>query len=227
MIMFRWYKTTTSPTRYVGDLRSERKNCDASSDVFELVKEYAFRYQKKSLRILDVGCSTGVAAAYMKDKLLEAGLETNMSGVDPAPEVFEHAKQNLDKFYEGRVEDAEIEERYDIVLCARLSRFALPAEQKGLIEACAELCTHNGTLITDGVLKTMKNEYHAVSKGRATYYIQSLIQSWDSMGRWERLYVKVNLRRKRLKNMVWYKTKCWLGRALYRIFKAAATGGRV
>lgn len=216
MSAFRWYRTTTCPTRYVGDSRSERKNCDASSDVFELVKEHAASRQKKSLLILDVGCSTGVAAAYMRGRLLDAGLEAGISGVDPAPEVFEHARRNLDKFYEGRMEDAVIEDHYDIVLCARLLRFALPNEQKRLIEACADRCVPDGALITDGVLKTMKNEYHTVSKSRAADYALSLLQSWDSLGRWERLRLKTGLRGKRFAKMVWYRVKCRLGRALRR-----------
>ena len=222
--MFRWYRTTTSPTRYVGDLESERRDCDASSDVFELVKEYAFSHQKKFLRILDVGCSTGVAAAYMKGRLLEAGLGASMSGVDPAPEVFERARQNLDKFYEGRMEDVEIDEHYDIVLCARLLRFAHLGEQKKLIEKCANQCIPDGALIIDGVLKTMKNEYHTISKSRAGDYVRSLMYSWESLGRWKRWRLEMRLRLKRVGEMVWYKTKCRLRRVLRRLFKTAVRG---
>ena len=225
MSIFRWYPMTTSKTRYVGDLRSERKNCGASSDIFELVQEYASSRQKKSLRILDVGCSTGVAAAYMKNKLLDVGLEANINGVDPAPEVFERARQNLDKFYEGRMEDVEIEEHYDIVLCARLLRFAFPGEQKNLMEKCADCCVPDGSLIVDGVLKTMKNEYHSVSKNRAPDYVRSLMHSWDSLSRWERWCLKMRLRRRRFRAMAWYEARCRLARAFRSHFKAAARGG--
>lgn len=205
--MFRWHRTTTSKTRYVGDSKPERKKYDASSDVFELVKEYASGRQKKSLSILDVGCSTGVAAAYMKKELSKMGISASVSGVDPALEVFKRAEQNLDKFYGGLIGGVMIKDQYDIVLCARLARFGGPDEQKSLIMACADRCAPDGAVITDGVLKTMHNRYHTVSKSRAAAYGQSLIQSWDSFGRCEFLIFRINLCLKRLDAKFWYEAK--------------------
>ena len=181
--MFLWLCTTTCRTRYVGDDYNDRRDYDASSDVIELVKEYVSTHQKRSLSILDVGCSTGEASAYMKEKLVGSGLEVTIAGVDPYTTVFDCARKNLDKFYEGCIEKAKIEEEYDIVLSARLMRFAPLCKQKTLIAACAKHCAPDGVIITDGIPVTMRNTYHMVSKSRAAEYEESLVAAWASVDR--------------------------------------------
>ena len=198
MTAFVWPPTTTSETRYVGDLPSEVCKYGASSDVIELVREYAAGHKKTSLRILDVGCSRGVAAAYLKKRLLEANLRVSMSGVDTAPEVFAAARRNLDEFYEGNIEHVKLEAKYDVVLCARMMRFALPPEQKRLMAACAEHCMPDGVVIADAPLANMENVYHTVSKDRAGDYGASLIIAWDALPRRKRISRKIKLHFKRL-----------------------------
>ena len=198
MTAFTWPPTTTSETRYVGDRPREVWRYDASSDVIELVREYAAGRKKTSLRILDVGCSKGVAAAYMKKRLLEANLEVSVSGIDPAPEVSAAARRNLDKFYEGDIEHAKIAEKHDVVLCARMMRFASPTEQKRLMAACAEHCMPNGVVIADAPLANMNNTYHMVSKSRAGDYGESLIAAWDGIPLHKRMSRRAELRLKML-----------------------------
>lgn len=193
MTAFVWPPTTTSGTRYVGDRPWEVCRYDASSDIIELVREYVVGRKKTSLRILDVGCSRGVAAAYLKKRLLEADLRVSMSGVDPAPEVFAAARRNLDKFYEGDIEHAKIEAKHDVVLCARMMRFAPPRVQKRLMAACAKHCMPDGVVIADAPLANMNNTYHMVSKDRAGDYGESLIAAWDGMLLHKRISRRVEL----------------------------------
>lgn len=223
--MFRWYLTTTCRTRYVGDLKSERSKYDASSDIFESVTEHAHARQKKFLRILDVGCSRGVATAYMKGKLAERGIETSMGGVDIAPDVFEAARQNLDKFYAGDIETVNIKERHDVVLCSKMLKFAFPNEQQRLLAKFAELCVPDGVMIVDGVLKTMPGKYHTISKNEAAAYGLSLVQRWDSLTRWQRLDSRMMLCPKRHGEMAFYEAKRCMSRAWRRV--KATVKGRV
>lgn len=223
--MFRWYRTTTCRTRYVGDLKSERSKYDASSDIFESVTEHAHARQKKFLRVLDVGCSKGVAAAYMKGKLAERGMETSMGGVDIAPDVFEAARQNLDKFYAGDIETVNIKERHDVVLCSKMLKFALPNEQQRLLAKFAELCVPDGIMIVDGVLKTMPGKYHTISKNKAAAYGLALAQRWESLTRWQRLDSKMMLCPKRHEERVLYEAKRCMSRAWRRV--KATVKGRV
>ena len=204
---FRWYPTRTHRTRYV--VYSGRH--DGSSDIFELIRERSCRTAGPSLSILDVGCSTGVAAAYLKEKLLEAGLKVSVSGIDPAPEVFKDARRNLDRFYEGSIGDARIEEKFDIVLCARLLRFAFPREQKRLVRACAECCAPGGVLVIDGVPVTMRNTYHMVSAARADEYGDLLVSAWNGLGWRSRQGRAVPLRLKRSHRSAEHSAKCALG----------------
>ena len=175
-----------------------------------MVKERAHVIAGAALRMLDVGCSTGVAAAHLKEKLLGTGLKAAMSGIDPAPEVFEEARRNLDRFYKGDIENARIEERFDIVLCARLLRFAFPREQKRLVKACAERCAPGGALLLDGVPMTMRNTYHTVGADRAGEYGSLLVGAWGSLGWWSRQGHAVPLHLKRAHRSAEYKA----GRAL-------------
>lgn len=181
MKAFAWPSTTTSKTRYVGDVAREVWRYDASSDIIEMVLEYAASRNKTSLRILDVGCSKGDAAAYLKRKLLEMNLQASVSGIDVAPEVFASARRKLDRFYEGNIEHAKIEEKHDVVLCARMMRFAPPPVQKRLFAACAERCMPDGVVIADAPLANMSNTYHMVSRDRAGEYGESLIAAWNGM----------------------------------------------
>lgn len=185
--MFLWRCTATCKTRYVGDNYDEKKEYGASSDVIELVREYAASRQKTSLFILDVGCSTGEASAYMKEKLAGSGLDVVIAGVDPSTTVSEDAQKNLDKFYEGCIGGVRIEEEYDIVLSARLMRFTFPSKQRELIAACAKHCVPDGVIIADGVPVTMRNMYHVVSKSRALDYEKLLVSAWDDVDRWFRI----------------------------------------
>lgn len=175
---YRWHPTRTCRTRYTDYCW----RYDGSSDMFELVRERAHGIAGATIRILDVGCSDGEAAAHLKEKLLEAGLKVSMSGIDLAPEVAREARRNLDGFYEGNIEDARIDEKFDIVLCARLMRFALPHEQKRLVRACARCCAPGGALILDGVPVTMRNTYHMVSAARAEEYGDLLVSAWEGLG---------------------------------------------
>lgn len=204
---FRWYPTRTHRTRYV-DYSGRH---DGSSDIFELIRGHICRTAGPSLSILDVGCSTGVAAAYLKEKMLEAGLKVSVSGIDPAPEVFKEARRNLDGFYEGNIEDVRIGEKFDIVLCARLLRFAFPREQKRLVRACAECCAPGGVLVLDGVPVTMRNTYHMVSAARAGEYGDLLVSAWEGLGWRSRQGRAVPLRLKRSHRSAEHRAKCALG----------------
>lgn len=180
---YRWHPTRTCRTRYV----EYSKSHDGNSKIFELIINYVLVYEKTRLRILDVGCSSGEASAYLKAKLAKAGLDVIVSGVDPAPEVFGQARRNLDKFYEGYIENVAIDEKHDIVLSARLLRFALPRKQNGLIAECARHCAPGGMLIVDATPVTSDDAYRAVMWDKADQYGKSLIRAWDDLRWWSRL----------------------------------------
>lgn len=181
---YRWYPTRTCRTRYV----EYSKSHDGSREIFELARDYAIVHKKTRLRILDVGCLNGEAAAYLAERLSEAGLEVGVSGVDPAPEVFDEARRNLDRFYEGCIEEAEIDETFDIVLCARLLRFTSPRLQKGLITLCARHCAPGGILIVDAVPMTSGDAYQVVAGDLAGQYGETLIRAWKSLPIWSRMW---------------------------------------
>lgn len=200
---YRWHPTRTCRTRYTDYSWLH----DGSSDIFELVRERAHGTAGATIRILDVGCSTGEAAAHLKERLLETGLRVSMSGIDPAPEVARESRRNLDRFYEGSIESAKIEEKFDIVVCARLLRFASPREQKRLVGACAKHCAPGGALVLDGVPATMRNTYHMVSADRAGEYGDLLASAWEGLGWWSRRDRMSALRLERIYELAKYMAK--------------------
>jgi len=120
-----------------------------------IVGKYALLYSlfspKKRLRILDVGCSTGLPARHLKGYLKEFGVGCTVDGMDASEEVAADATSNLDRFYLGNLFDVDVEPAYDIVICSRLLRFLDPPERCEGVSRCASFCNDGGMVITDGI----------------------------------------------------------------------------
>ena len=136
-----WRPTITRHTRY----------CKSDKAISQYILQYSSLRQKNSLKILDVGCSTGSAARHMAGYLRTLGIDCTVDGLDRSEIVKSEADKNLNKFYQCDLFDAVIEPVYDVVICSRLLRFFEPPDWCKGAHKCASFCNDNGVVITDGI----------------------------------------------------------------------------
>ncbi len=116
--------------------------------------------------VLDVGCSTGAALASCRSGLQAYGLEMQTIGIDqlkfPAvpgfvPDMLAmRARLNLDEFVRRDVLDVEgYFDRCDVVICANVVRYVDKRYRLAIIRQCVKFLKPGGTLITDGIDRTL------------------------------------------------------------------------
>ncbi len=107
--------------------------------------------QKRSGCLLDVGCGRGLILDYF------AGRGYDVTGVDISPEAVEMVRQNGHKVQVLDLEQEEISEKYDVILCLEvLQQLHDPVAVLGkLVSALHE----NGELVV-----SMPNEFHIISR---------------------------------------------------------------
>ena len=159
--------------------------------ITEAVTDYAGRTGKKSLKILDVGCSTGVAIRSMAEDLKGSGIATRIEGVEVSKKAWKKAEKNLDRLIHGDVREIEPEPDFDVVLCFKMILFQTPEIRQEVLSACAKWIKQDGLLATDaheryiivkwrGVLRTV------LGREVALKYPRIIQDGWDSMGRLHR-----------------------------------------
>lgn len=138
-IMDNWASSYTAPLRY------------SYWGITEFALEYAEKTGKTSLTILDVGCSTGVASADMKSKLVARGVSVKLIGVDVNPDIADMARQNLDEFILADIleMDSEALPRADMVICSFAAIFVEAWRRSRMIQKCALALKPDGRLITN------------------------------------------------------------------------------
>ena len=117
------------------------------------ILDYCKASGKKSLNILDVGCSTGVAAKKMKKDLARAGIQARVTGVDLSESVRKRAIKNLDEFRLVDILSTEQKDLslYDVVICSYAAIFVTGDRRYGIIKRCAEQLSNDGILITNAL----------------------------------------------------------------------------
>jgi 2-polyprenyl-3-methyl-5-hydroxy-6-metoxy-1,4-benzoquinol methylase len=128
--------------------QSEAKTDPRSRQRAEYVMELL---QKKSGRLLDVGCGRGLIMDYFGSRGFE------VSGIDISPKAVHAVRE---KGYEAHLLDIEQEEfdgRYDIILCLEVLQ---------QLHDPAKALTRLATIVEDGgeLVVSLPNEFHIVSR---------------------------------------------------------------
>lgn len=157
---------------------------DCRNEIFNLGTNYPLGRKKTLLRILDVGSLNSEVAVYLKKNPAESGPEVIVSSVDPAPWVFKDPRRDLDKFYDGNIEDAIIDGKHDVVLCIGLLPFAAPCRQKALIGECATHRLSNSIFTVDAIPVTSADICRVIENDWADQYGDLLICAWNGLPWW-------------------------------------------
>jgi Zn-dependent protease with chaperone function/SAM-dependent methyltransferase len=121
------------------------------------VRDHILDYTKgkgvRSLTILDVGCSKGVAARTLKSDLEREGVDTHILGVDLSPKVAKKAAKNLDGFYQVDVLETGQEDLplVDAVVCSYAAILVTGDRRANIIRRCAEQLKPDGILVTNAL----------------------------------------------------------------------------
>lgn len=117
--------------------------------VTDRVMEYVNKTNKKSLKILDVGCSVGLAAKSMQENLSSFNIIAETFGIDVDPSVQEKAEKNLNKFILADILKVDLAAEFDIVICSKMVFFGTAKRKAAVLSKCSELLKSDGGLITD------------------------------------------------------------------------------
>lgn len=117
--------------------------------VTDRILEYTKLSPKKKFKILDVGCSVGLAIKTTQENLKKMGFDIETTGMDNSDWVENEAKKNLDHFILGNITTVESTEGFDIVICSKMSLFAGAKIKTEIIGKCAKFLLSDGALITD------------------------------------------------------------------------------
>ena len=117
------------------------------------VRDYIldFAREKRSLYILDVGCSNGVAAKTLIADLAKSGIRASIGGVDFSGKVRKKATKNLDEFFGVDILDTRQGDLplADVVVCSYAAIFVPGERRYNIIRRCAEQLKEDGVLITN------------------------------------------------------------------------------
>ena len=120
-----------------------------SGQITDAVARYAIETGKRSLEILDVGCSTGVAVRSMAEALGGSGIAASTTGLEVSPKACKAAEWNLDTLIRGDIREIEPRSDFDVVLCFKMILFQTPEVRRGVLSACAAWLKRDGLLATD------------------------------------------------------------------------------
>src|SRR5262245_22131348 len=143
----------------------------------------------KGLRLLDVGCGGGLIAEPL------ARLAATVTGLDPAPENIEAARQHASAqglpidYRAGRVEDLAIEGlAFDAVICLEVVEHV--PDVGSFLATCARLVRPGGLMLLSTINRTLKA--YALAIVGAEYVLR-----WLPVGthRWDRFVTPQELRR--------------------------------
>jgi len=124
------------------------------------IQKYAERNHLETLKVVDVGCSTGVAIHKCAEKLRMKGIMVDKLGVDCAKEVKPNAEENVDRFIHGdvmKLTDAQyrILSNADVVILSRVLRY---------VENKSELKRRCGGFLKPGGILLINNAWRTIVK---------------------------------------------------------------
>lgn len=171
-----WPSNMTRHTRYC-----KFSYLDNDSAISKYVLQYSKLRQQKSLKILDVGCSTGWAARHMVGYLRTFGVNCIIDGLDESEKIKAEAERNLNEFYPDNLFNISIDSIYDIVICSRMLRSVDTVKQHTGISKCVSFCNNKGVIITDALpYATCKvNGYTMLTKDKAIDELKHHIDVWN------------------------------------------------
>lgn len=136
-----WQCNYTEPNRYY------------KIGVADTVLDFCKTNDRRQLKIVDVGCSRGVAGRDLKSWLSSNGINCSIKGIDLDPDVQEEVKRNLDEFELGDIRNVASlitrEGIADVVICCHIA-INLPAKRESeIIGASLRLVKTDGILVTN------------------------------------------------------------------------------
>lgn len=117
--------------------------------VTDRVLEYVRTSGKNKIKILDVGCSVGIAIKDMQTNLKRMGIETETTGMDRSVKVKVEAEKNLDHFILGGIMSVKPSPEYDVVICSKMILHAGAKTRARIVCKCSRFLKPDGALITD------------------------------------------------------------------------------
>lgn len=103
----------------------------------------------KSLRVLDIGGSTGIVCRELKKKLVDRGCVAKCTILDPSIHELETAKKYGHKTICGLFEKVTMKEKFDLIIFARTTDHVL--DPIGCLTRIRDLLTPSGLLYVDFV----------------------------------------------------------------------------
>lgn len=143
-----WKPTLTYPERY------------EEIGVIDHVLEYLRVTNKRDVVIVDIGCSTAVAAKQLKDMLDKRGIKSRTIGIDLSPSVKEEAIKNLDLFINQDVMQVD-STLYpaDVLICCNMIYYLNHQKKAEVINKCAQFMKDDSVLITNTPLFEQPSDY--------------------------------------------------------------------
>lgn len=119
--------------------------------ITDRVLEYIKLSGKTNLKILDVGCSIGLAAKEMKNEIManHKSMIIEITGMDVKINVKNQAKLNLDNFILGDILKTNIPHVFDIVICSRMMLNEYAYRKSLIVKKITEFVKDDGCLVTD------------------------------------------------------------------------------
>lgn len=124
-------------------------------------------------RVLDVGCGAGMSAALIRERCPQV----RVVGVEPSPELAEHARGQLDEVLQGRIDDPETiralaaQAPFDAIVCADVLEHV--AEPLPVLQALVGRLAEGGCVIT-----SLPNVRHL-----STFIALGLLGTWPARER--------------------------------------------
>lgn len=128
--------------------------------------EYVKISGKKKLKVLDVGCSVGIATNDMQKNLQSIGIQIETTGIDKSRKVKGEAEKNLSRFILGDILTLDSTSEFDVVICSKIILFANAKTRSQVVSKCAKFLKPDGGLITDadfykipGIIEQIRTDF--------------------------------------------------------------------
>lgn len=113
------------------------------------IYDFVISSNRKTLDILDVGCSIGLANKSMKKCLGRFGIYTMTEGIDRAENVLHEARKNFDIFTCKDIMKITPKRKFDVIIAMNMIHFKNNNDLACLVEKCAEFLKPNGIMLTN------------------------------------------------------------------------------
>ena len=113
------------------------------------IYNFAISLNKKTLEILDVGCSVGLASKSMKKLLHEYDINSTVEGIDRSENVVDKACKNLDVFTCDDIMKITPQRKFDVVIVMNMLYFQNNKDLAKMIEKCSMFLKPDGIMLTN------------------------------------------------------------------------------